>query len=457
VDSETRTTTTSETDIFSYVDDILVATAYEDKREGQESHQELLDQLSAKAAVAGYKFSRQKGEYIQVRTKKGQHLLPNVEGVPLCKQEIMRWLGFIISEDWTWKQHIKHWITKATNTGHGISAITSRYQVGGLNAWCTHRLINGLILPQLTYGMEVLENKAMIAEAQVALNKIVRTAYVIELKVPTLAIQTEMGIPPLDLLALGRLNNLALRAKFVGRDTNMTRGWLQDSGITLVIDNARDQKAGKDRIKENIRHLWKEQIDQAGIRYKGKSRASYKYLRGITRQHLLEIIALRATGGWSSRKANGTRRQCECTRDTITPEHLSRYCGIVPHTNLQLHSNKTIARLVEWIESWPKSLRNTVESKAEDRAAYRRQTARATINIPTSQPSQRRPDTPAKNIRRQTACEICGKAVEANKVARAKHARTHLPGYARGGKRKSPGDAGTRSGAADPVASGHND
>jgi len=66
VDSETKTSATVESDIFSYVDDILVATAYEDKREGQESHQELLDQLSTKASAAGYKFSRQKGEYIQI-------------------------------------------------------------------------------------------------------------------------------------------------------------------------------------------------------------------------------------------------------------------------------------------------------------------------------------------------------------------------------------------------------
>jgi len=124
--------------------------------------------------------------------------------------------------------------------------MTSRYQVAGLNAWCTHRLIKGLVLPQLTYGIEIWEHKAMITEAQVALNKVVRTAYRIGLKVPTLAIHTEKGVPPLDLLALGRHNTLALRAKFVGRDTNMTRRWLQNSGIAPVIDNATDQNTGKE-------------------------------------------------------------------------------------------------------------------------------------------------------------------------------------------------------------------
>jgi len=362
-----------------------------------------------------------------------------------------------MSEDWKWKQHMRHWIAKATNTGYGISAMTNRYQLGGLNTWCTHRLIKGLVIPQLTYGIEVWENKATIVEAQVALNRIVRTAYGLERKVPTLAFQTETGIPPLDLLALGRHNSLALRAKFVGRNTNMTRRWLQDSGIIPVIDNARDQKTGKDRIKDNVRHLWKEHIDQADIRYKGKPRATYKHLWGITRHQLRDVISLRATAGWPYQKVDGTRRQCKCARDTITPEHLSRYPGIVPDTNLQLHSNKTIRRLVELIESWPKSLRNTTESKAVDRAAYRRQTARATMNIPTSQPTQSRNSTPAKSRRKHTACEICGKAVEASKVAQAKHSRTHLPGYKKGGRKKGPGDGGTRTGAAGQVASGHND
>jgi len=125
---------------------------------------------------------------------------------------------------------------------------------------------------------------------------------------------------------------------------------------------------------------------------------------------------------------------------------------------LQLHSNKTIERLVGWIAIWHKSLRNTFESKAEDRAAYRRETGGATINIPTSQPSQGLLSTLAKNIRKHTECEVCGKAVQANKVAQAKHARTHLPGYTRGGKKKNgAGDAGTRTGVAGPVASRHND
>jgi len=80
----------------------------------------------------------------------------------------------------------------------------NRYQTRGLNAWCTHRLIKGLIIPQLTSGIQVWENKRLITEAQTALNEIIWAAYGLESKIPTLAIQTEVGIPPLDLQVLGR-------------------------------------------------------------------------------------------------------------------------------------------------------------------------------------------------------------------------------------------------------------
>jgi len=100
VDSETGTNETIETGIFSYVDDILVATTYERKQEGQDYHQNLLDDLTAKAGTAGYSFSKSKGEYIPICTKREQRLLPNLEGTPLNREETIRWLGFIISEDW---------------------------------------------------------------------------------------------------------------------------------------------------------------------------------------------------------------------------------------------------------------------------------------------------------------------------------------------------------------------
>jgi len=113
------------------------------------------------------------------------------------------------------------------------------------------------------------------------------------------------------------------------------------------------------------------------------------------------------------------------------------FCGEVNATKLSLQSNMTIGDLAEWIEGWPSELRNTTKAKARDRAEYRQQVSGAAINLPTSQPSQHKPSTPSKNVRKQVACDICGKLIQSNTIAKEKHARTHLPGYKKGRKRKN--------------------
>jgi len=79
------------------------------------------------------------------------------------------------------------------------------------------------MIPRLMYGIELWENKTMMDEVQARLNKIVCKAYGLEVKIPTLAIQTKMGMPSVDLLALGKHNVVALRGKFVGRDIHITK------------------------------------------------------------------------------------------------------------------------------------------------------------------------------------------------------------------------------------------
>jgi len=430
------------TTVLAYVDEMLIATAYKDRNERQAAHQETIHEMVLRAKSWGYSFSATKGEYIHIRTKKQMALSPMVGNSLLHPQDCLRWLGFFISPDWKWKRHLQEWYTKATHSGYGIRAMTERYQVRGLNAWCTHRLIKGLVLPQLSYGIELWNTKGLIQEAQATLHKIMRNSFGLETKTPNLAIDTEIGIPPMDLYTLQRHNMLALRAIILERPTRMAQQWLSNSGITDVITNTFGLKEGYASIKENIRYLWSERITATDIRYDGKPRAKYGYLRELTRQQMREVINLRATSGWPFQSVNGTRRQCDCGRDIITPHHLMNFCGEVKATKLKLHSSKTIKDLVDWIESWPPTLRNSTKAKAQDRAGYRQQVSGAAINLPISQPSQHKPSTPAKNIRKHDPCSICGKSVQSNSVAREKHARTHLPGYVRGGKRKKGGPSG---------------
>jgi len=411
----------TKTTILTYVDDMLVATAYQDSNDRQTAHQETIDEMVRRAKMWAYSFSATKGEYINVHTRKQIALSPMVENGLLHSQECLRWLGFFISQDWKWKRHLQEWCTKSTHSGYGIGAMTERYQIGVLNAWCTHRLIKGLVLAQLSYGRELWNTKGLIEEAQTTLYKIMRNSLGLETKTPNLAVDTEIGIPPMDLYALQRHNMLALRAIILDRPMRMAQCWLSNSGITDVITNAVGQKEGYVSIKENIRRLWSKRIKTADIGYDGKPRAKYRHLTKLTRQQMREVINLRATLGWPDQSVDGTRREFDCGRDIITPHHLMNICGEVKGTWLRLHNNKTIKELAEWIESWPPSLWNSVKAKAGDRAAYRQQVSGAAINRPTSQPSQRKPSTPAKNIRQHSSCDICGKSVESNSVARKKH------------------------------------
>ena len=86
------------------------------------------------------------------------------------------------------------------------------------------------------------------------------------------------------------------------------------------------------------------------------------------------------------------------------------------------NNNKTIKKLVEWIETWPDDLKDQT-GKTADRAKYRIQTGGASINLPTSQPITQ--DRVWRNGRWYIQCQECPKSFKNTKREREAHARTH--------------------------------
>jgi len=162
--------------------------------------------------------------------------------------------------------------------GKAIGALTSRYQIGGLNAWCTQRLIKGLVIPQLTYGIEVWSKKTHIKKPAKALHGAIRNAFKLETKTPTLAIDIELGISPLDLYAKQRKDRLAIRAHTLNRHSRMSNIWLETSNLPTIIANG----GGINDITSGMTREWQEWIDHEDIRYKGKPRAKYGHLRNMS-------------------------------------------------------------------------------------------------------------------------------------------------------------------------------
>ena len=258
-------------------------------------------------------------------------------------------------------------------------------------------------------------------------------------KVPNIAIFSETGIPPLDLYTKYRHNLLALRARTLNRHTAWSNKWLHDSGIKDIIQYSFSQKQGKSWIKANMIRLWRETIEDSDLRYKGKPRTKWTHLRKVTRTQLRDIMYLRATAGWPYQDFKGNRYTCRCGRDIITPYHLMNTCADVTHTTLDLHSNKTIKELAKWIESWPAHLRRVPGSQKIPDPNYA-QVQGAAINLPTSQPTV--PRVTYRAGHKYIACDICNKPVRSTRETKDKHARTHEPGYKKGGdtrKTKSSG------------------
>jgi len=286
--------------------------------------------------------------------------------------------------------------------------------------------------PQLTYGIEVWSKKTHIKEAAKALHGAIRNAFKLEIKTRTLVIDTELSIPPLDLYVKQRQDRLAVRAHTVNRHSRMSNMWLDTSNLPTIIEKG----GGMSDIRTNMTREWQERIDHEDIRYKGKPHAKYAHLRNMSRASFRNILYLRATCGWPYQTTKGDRRKCPCRRNIITPAHLMSYCGMVKATKLNLHNNKTIKELVEWIETWPDDLIDQT-GKTADRMKYSIQTAGASINLPTSQPIAQ--DRVWRNGRLYIQCQLCPKTFENTKRERENHARTHTAGAR--AKRRGVADA----------------
>ena len=121
------------------------------------------------------------------------------------------------------------------------------------------------------------------------------------------------------------------------------------------------------------------------------------------------IIYLRATAGWPFQGFDGTRLQCQCRRDLVTPYHLMNTCTNIEPTVIKLHDNGKIQEQANWIEIWPTHMRRVPGSQRIPDPNYA-QVAGAAVNLPTSQPQ-----TMDNHGNRSAPCPICGKIVRVNK------------------------------------------
>jgi len=180
-----------------------------------------------------------------------------------------------------------------------------------------------------------------------------------------------------------------------------------------MITQAFGDKEGKRDIRGRLLLDWAESIQNENIRYNGRPRASHRHLRGTTRAEFRDLLYLRSTVAWPYQDTEGTRRKCPCDRDIITPDHLMNSYRLVKPTQIPLHSNKKLRELLDWMKTWPDTLKDrpTRRWKTNSNVA---QVQGATINLPTSQttvgPRGGKPKSRKK-------CGVCEFLMQRDKVA----------------------------------------
>ena len=100
-----------------------------------------MNAITEEATKAGYNFSPMKCEGVHMKTRSRDHTTPKLNGTPVPQRDNISWLGYWLSKDWKWNTPMENWRAKAEKSERAIQALTEWYQIGGLNAWCTHQLI----------------------------------------------------------------------------------------------------------------------------------------------------------------------------------------------------------------------------------------------------------------------------------------------------------------------------
>jgi hypothetical protein len=115
----------------------------------------------------------------------------------------LRYLGVYITEDLKWKRHVDIMTNRARSTIRGINILGNSVQ--GLDYMNWRRVYNALVIPSLTYGLQVwytgVGQKGLIQRMQIAQNEGIRKLTGVFKTTPIEPLQNLTGIPPISYLA----------------------------------------------------------------------------------------------------------------------------------------------------------------------------------------------------------------------------------------------------------------
>jgi len=182
--------------VSSYVDDggILVATP--DIESTKEGLVECWEDCNKVAKSRGMGFSSNKMDWIGFSEESWGTLRVGEEDLKEVKE--IRILGYRMDKKRSMGVHMEYWLDRGIGVKRRIAALGRRFRShGGLGARECVRLVQGVYMPTVYYGLEFVgKNKKLIKEIQTNLNDTLRSTFRSPLKYANKILMAETGTVP---------------------------------------------------------------------------------------------------------------------------------------------------------------------------------------------------------------------------------------------------------------------
>ena len=184
----------------SYVDDGAILVSTNSVKNTKEEIRKTLGECKSIARSRGMDFSMKKMEWIGFGRKKWGEL--EVEEGKLEMTKEIRILGYRIDTDRKWKGHVEYWSERGMGVRRNVSNVSRRFgSKGGIGAWECLRMIRGVYLPTVCYGLEfITAEKTLVNLLQITINDTLRSILRAPLNYANKILYAETGIEPIEMM-----------------------------------------------------------------------------------------------------------------------------------------------------------------------------------------------------------------------------------------------------------------
>jgi len=229
--------------MVSYVDDFSITVSSPSYRGNVRRVQRLFSTIAAKGRDIGVSFSVPKTKLIHWRTPSQRtppsHAPIELEGHLFRPSQVVRWLGYWFTPSFNTAHHYRHRLSLAQAIFSFVKRLSSPGP--GVRPFLCHRIANGLLLPILPYGADLLTpNYAALRGMNSFWHRVQRWTTNNFFSTPTSILAREACLPPIVSYCRYRRCLAALRVSCAPPNANPAAARLPQSFPSLSSFRAQD-------------------------------------------------------------------------------------------------------------------------------------------------------------------------------------------------------------------------